>query len=88
MAQSGAERTDRHVLRHSPERGYKDRNHAQQLGPEAVPPEDRFSRASVTAWMVMALESGRLSGFDVPEKALAGAKRMTDANDKDSRMFL
>ncbi|MCC6671499.1 MAG: hypothetical protein IT458_10590 [Planctomycetes bacterium] len=30
-------------------------------------PEDRFARTSITAWMVMALESARQAGFAVPD---------------------
>jgi hypothetical protein len=36
--------------------------------------EDRFARSSITAWQVMALESARLSGFDVPQRALDDAR--------------
>ena len=38
-------------------------------------PEDRSSRSSITAWMVMALESAKLAGFDVPQRSLNEAKR-------------
>ncbi|MCB9881561.1 MAG: PD40 domain-containing protein [Planctomycetes bacterium] len=37
-------------------------------------PEDPYSRASVSSWQIMALESARRSGLDVPERALAMAK--------------
>ncbi len=37
-------------------------------------PEDRYARASVTSWQVMALESARRSGIDVPERSLELAK--------------
>jgi hypothetical protein len=39
-----------------------------------LPPEDRFARASVTAWMVMALKSAQLSGVEVPAPALVSAE--------------
>jgi hypothetical protein len=38
-------------------------------------PEDSYSRVSVSAWQVMALESARLSGLEVPDEALAMARR-------------
>ena len=36
---------------------------------------DRWPRASVTSWQVMALESARLGGLEVPDEAFADAKR-------------
>jgi len=36
-------------------------------------PEDRYSRTSITSWMVMALESARRGGIHVPKDRLAGA---------------
>lgn len=38
-------------------------------------PEDRYARASTTAWQVMALESARRSGLEIPDRALAMARR-------------
>ncbi|HZN38828.1 MAG TPA: hypothetical protein VFD82_08485 [Planctomycetota bacterium] len=37
-------------------------------------PEDDYARVSVTAWMVMALESARLSGIDLPPEVLPRAR--------------
>ena len=37
-------------------------------------PEDRFSRTSITAWMVMALESAKLAGLTVDAKILERAR--------------
>ncbi|MEZ5965066.1 MAG: prenyltransferase/squalene oxidase repeat-containing protein [Planctomycetota bacterium] len=37
-------------------------------------PEDRFARASVSAWMVMALKSAQMSGVEVPANAFASAE--------------
>ena len=37
-------------------------------------PEDRHARTSVSSWMVMALESARIGGLDVPDDALADAE--------------
>ncbi len=36
--------------------------------------EDHFSRSSVTSWMVMALESAKLSGLAIPEESLGLAR--------------
>lgn len=36
-------------------------------------PEDDYARVSVSSWMVMALESARLSGVDVPQATLTRA---------------
>jgi hypothetical protein len=36
--------------------------------------EDDYARVSVTSWMVMALESARLSGIDLPPEALPRAR--------------
>ncbi len=36
---------------------------------------DRWPRASITAWQVMALESARLGGLEVPDSAFDGARR-------------
>ena len=36
--------------------------------------EDSYARVSITAWMVMALESARLSGIELPEHVLPDAK--------------
>ena len=36
--------------------------------------EDRFSRASVSVWMIMALESAKLAGVSVPEHRLESAR--------------
>ena len=40
---------------------------------------DRWSRTSITAWMVMALESARWSGVEVPDAAFADAARFLEA---------
>lgn len=37
-------------------------------------PEDRFSRSSISAWMVMALESAKLAGFEIDGKVLERAR--------------
>ncbi|MFY9341832.1 MAG: prenyltransferase/squalene oxidase repeat-containing protein, partial [Planctomycetota bacterium] len=37
-------------------------------------PEDNYARVSVTAWMVMALESARLSGVELPAEVLPAAR--------------
>lgn len=37
-------------------------------------PEDHHARTSVTVWQVMALESAKLSGIEVPDAALAQAR--------------
>jgi len=37
-------------------------------------PEDDYARVSVTSWMVMALESARLSGIDLPPEVLPRAR--------------
>ncbi len=39
-----------------------------------LPAEDDYARVSVSAWMVMALESARLSGIELPEKVLPAAR--------------
>lgn len=39
---------------------------------------DRWSRTSITSWMVMALESARLSGVDVPEETFTAAARFLE----------
>jgi len=36
--------------------------------------EDRYARVSVSAWMIMALESARLSGVELPEEVLSNAR--------------
>ena len=38
--------------------------------------EDSYARSSVTVWMVMAAESAKLSGIEVPKRILPGAKEM------------
>jgi hypothetical protein len=40
---------------------------------------DPWPRTSITAWHVLALESARLSGLDVPDAAFEGAARFLDA---------
>ncbi|MBL8730140.1 MAG: PD40 domain-containing protein [Planctomycetes bacterium] len=40
--------------------------------------EDDYARVSVTAWMVMALESARLSGIELPETVLPRAREFLD----------
>ncbi|MFQ5504931.1 MAG: hypothetical protein ACE5F1_09070, partial [Planctomycetota bacterium] len=37
-------------------------------------PEDRYSRASVSAWQIMALESAKLSGIEIPERRMEMAR--------------
>ncbi|HEB53857.1 MAG TPA: hypothetical protein ENI87_11445 [bacterium] len=37
--------------------------------------EDSYARVSVSSWMIMALESARLSGIELPEDALPAARR-------------
>ncbi len=41
---------------------------------DSLRPEDGFSRASVSAWQVMALESAKLSGLEIPKKTFDRAK--------------
>ncbi|MBK8976700.1 MAG: PD40 domain-containing protein [Planctomycetes bacterium] len=69
--------------------------HCQDQGPDprsrggwgyfspVLRPEDGYARSSITAWMVMALESARLSGIAVPPSVLGDARtflrRMFDA---------
>ncbi len=43
-------------------------------------PEDAYARVSVTAWMVMALESARLSGIELPEAVLPNAREYLEAS--------
>jgi hypothetical protein len=51
--------------------------------------EDNYARASVTAWQVMALESAKLSGIEVPDAALAGAKDfLLNCHDRRRGYFL
>jgi len=46
---------------------------------------DGWPRASITAWQVMALESARLGGIDVPDQTFDGAKQFL-TNSWDDRM--
>lgn len=41
--------------------------------------EDNYARVSVTSWMVMALESARLSGVDLPKEVLPRAREFLEA---------
>ncbi|MBK8098485.1 MAG: terpene cyclase/mutase family protein [Planctomycetes bacterium] len=50
--------------------------------------EDDYARMSVSSWMVMALESAKLSGIDVPTEALTAARRYVElAYDRDAGWF-
>ncbi|GAB4155406.1 MAG: hypothetical protein Fur0037_23840 [Planctomycetota bacterium] len=49
--------------------------------------EDDYARVSVTAWMIMALESARLSGIDVPPAVLARARRFLESAFDHKRGF-
>jgi hypothetical protein len=62
------------ILDHQgPRRDKKNRGGWGYFSPR-LQPEDDYARVSVSSWMVMALESARLSGIDVPTAALARAK--------------
>jgi hypothetical protein len=53
-----------------------------------LPREDDYARTSVSAWMVMALESAKLSGIAVPEAAVARARGFFEqAWDRDNQWF-
>ncbi len=55
----------------------------------ALRAEDSYSRSSTTAWQVMALESAKLSGIEVPEDALTEARDYLLSNyDRRYRYFL
>ncbi|MBP8300230.1 MAG: PD40 domain-containing protein [Planctomycetes bacterium] len=56
-----------------PRRDKKNRGGWGYFSP-GLQPEDDYARVSVTSWMVMALESARLSGIDLPEQALPRAR--------------
>ena len=50
--------------------------------------EDDYARVSVSAWMIMALESARLSGIELPDDALPQARRFLElAFDADHGWF-
>jgi len=49
---------------------------------------DRWPRASVTAWQVMALESARLAGLDVPDNAFTDAAAFLRATHRRDRGVL
>ncbi|MFT5290706.1 MAG: hypothetical protein ACI8QS_000925 [Planctomycetota bacterium] len=50
--------------------------------------DDRWPRVSVTAWQVMALESARLAGLEVPDKTFDSARRfLANAWDGDRGAF-
>lgn len=50
--------------------------------------EDDYARVSVTSWMVMALESARLSGIEPPEDVLPAAKQYLELSfDKPNGWF-
>lgn len=50
--------------------------------------EDDYARVSVSAWMIMALESARLSGIELPDDALPRARRFLElAFDADNGWF-
>jgi hypothetical protein len=62
------------ILDHQgPRRDRKNRGGWGYFSP-GLQPEDDYARVSVSSWMVMALESARLSGIDVPPQALARAR--------------
>lgn len=49
---------------------------------------DRWPRTSITAWQVMALESARLSGIEVPDAAFDGARAfLENARDEDGEYY-
>lgn len=49
---------------------------------------DRWPRTSITVWQVMALESARLSGVDVPDAAFDGAREfLENARDEDGEYY-
>lgn len=49
---------------------------------------DRWPRLSITVWQIMALESARLGGIDVPESVLESAKNFVLASyDEELRAF-
>ncbi|MCB9878638.1 MAG: terpene cyclase/mutase family protein [Planctomycetes bacterium] len=51
-------------------------------------PEDDYARISVTSWMVMALESARLSGVDLPTEVLPAAREFLElACDRENGWF-
>jgi hypothetical protein len=52
--------------------------------PDDRPVPDRWPRASVTSWQVMALKSARIGGLDIPEKNLRAARAYL-RNSFDSR---
>ncbi|HLQ38077.1 MAG TPA: prenyltransferase/squalene oxidase repeat-containing protein, partial [Planctomycetota bacterium] len=63
------------ILQHQgPRRDKKNQGGWGYFSP-GLQPEDDYARVSVSAWMVMALESARLSGIDVPDEALPKARR-------------
>lgn len=49
---------------------------------------DPWPRLSISAWQIMALESARLSGIEVPEESLAAAKRyVVSCYDEEMQAF-
>ncbi|MEQ8762427.1 MAG: hypothetical protein RL885_00770 [Planctomycetota bacterium] len=51
-------------------------------------PSDRWPRASVTAWQIMALESARIGGLEVPDEHLAAARTyLENSFDRRRRAF-
>ncbi len=51
-------------------------------------PQDRWPRASVTAWQIMALESARIGGLEIPSDALAAARTyLENSFDRRGRYF-
>lgn len=66
------------ILRHQgPRRDKKNRGGWGYFSP-GLQPEDDYARVSVSSWMVMALESARLSGVELPEEVLPRAKEFLE----------
>jgi hypothetical protein len=52
-------------------------------------PEDQFSRSSASAWQIMALESAKLSGLEVPDEAMNASREfLLNSYDRRYRYFL
>ncbi len=66
------------ILQHQgPRRDKRNRGGFGYFSP-GLQPEDDYARVSVTAWMVMALESARLSGIDLPTEVLPRAREFLE----------
>jgi hypothetical protein len=62
------------ILQHQgPRRDKRNRGGWGYFSP-GLRPEDDYARVSVSAWMIMALESARLSGVELPPEALVRAR--------------